>query len=174
MTEDNGHLNVLQQLEAGRIDVEEALRRLDEPSAPTAPAMRRSQSWWLIPLAVGMAVLGGGGLLASRGGAWWILAVPLMVVGIVLTVLAAASSNSPWIFIRVRPAGGRTMRVWVPIPLRAAVWGIEFARPWVPSLAATVVDDVLLTLERELGSERNLVIDVDEAGYGERVRVSYE
>jgi len=174
MAEDGTHLNVLQQLEDGSIDVDEALRRLEEPLAPVAPAPRRSQSWWLIPLAVGMAFLGGGGLLASLGGAWWILAVPLLVIGTGVTVLAAVSGSSPWIFIRVRPPGGRQLRVWIPIPVRAAAWGIEFARPWVPSLAATVVDEVLVTLERELGSGQDLVIDVDEAGDGERVRVSFE
>jgi hypothetical protein len=171
---DKARLNVLQQLDDGSIDVDEALRRLDEPPVPAASAPRRSHSWWLIPLAVGMAFLGGGGLLASLGGAWWIPAVPLLGIGIGVTVLAAGSSDSPWIFIRVRPAGTRPRRVWVPIPVRAAAWMIEIARPWVPSLGATAVDDVLLTLERELGSDRDLVIDVDETGGGERVRVSYE
>ncbi len=37
MTESGATLNVLQQLEEGHIDVDEALRRLDEAPAPTPP-----------------------------------------------------------------------------------------------------------------------------------------
>jgi hypothetical protein len=48
------------------------------------------------------------------------------------------------------------------------------ARPWLPNLTASSIDEVLLSLERELGQERDLIIEVDEAGEGERVRVSFE
>jgi hypothetical protein len=44
----------------------------------------------------------------------------------------------------------------------------------MPPLAATSVDELLLSLEDELGSERDLIIEVDESGDGERVRVSFE
>jgi hypothetical protein len=177
MTESRASLNVLQQLEEGRIDVDEALRRLDEaPAAPLPgePATRRSRTWWLIPLAIGMALLGGGGWFGSLGGGWWILAVPLLFLGIVVTMLAAASSQSPWAYVRIRPAGSPGTRLWIPIPIRAAVWAVQFARPWMPPLAASSVDELLLSLQDELGSERDLIIEVDESGEGERVRVSYE
>jgi hypothetical protein len=177
MTESSPSLNVLQQLEEGHIDVDEALRRLDGAPAPTPPGAstaRGARTWWLIPLAIGMAFLGAGGWLASQGGGWWILAVPLLFIGIVVTVLAAASSQSPWAFVRVRPAASPQTRIWIPIPIRAAVWAVQIARPWIPPLAATSVDELLLSLEGELGSERDLIIEVDESGEGERVRVSYE
>ena len=177
MTETGASLNVLQQLEEGRIDVDEALRRLEE--APAAAilgesARRRSRTWWLIPLAIGMAFLGAGGWLASQGGGWWVLALPLLLLGIVVTVLAAASSQSPWAYVRIRPAGSPQTRLWIPVPIRAAIWAVQFARPWMPPLAATSVDELLLSLEDELGSQRDLVIEVDESGDGERVRVSFE
>jgi hypothetical protein len=174
MTEDKSQLGVLQELEEGRIDVREAVRRLEEPTVPTTGGARRSRNWWLIPLAFGMAFLGGGGWLGSLGGWWWLLAVPLLLVGTLLTVLASASSTSPWIFVRVRHRGGRPVHVWVPIPVRAAAWAIKMARPWVPGLDTTAIDELLMTLEGELGSERDLVIEVDD-GYGdERVRVDFE
>lgn len=47
MTETGASLNVLQQLEEGRIDVDEALRRLEEAPAaapPGEPAARRSRT----------------------------------------------------------------------------------------------------------------------------------
>lgn len=177
MTETSASLDVLQQLEEGRIDVDEALRRLgNEPPAapPGESAARRSRTWWLIPLAIGMSFLGAGGWFGSQGGAWWILGVPLLFLGIVVTVLAAASSQSPWAFVRIRSAGSPGARLWIPIPIRAAVWAVQFARPWMPPLAATSVDELLLSLEDELGSERDLIIEVDESGDGERVRVSFE
>ena len=177
MTETGASLNVLQQLEEGRIDVDEALRQLGEVPTETPsgePAARRTRTWWLVPLAVGMAFLGAGGWLASQGGGWWILAVPLLFLGIVVTVLAAASSQSPWAYVRIRPARSPGTHFWIPVPIRAAVWAVQFARPWMPPLAATSVDELLLSLEDELGSERDLIIEVDESGDGERVRVSYE
>lgn len=177
MTEDNANLDVLQQLEDGRIDIEEALRRLDEaPASRAAPPRgeRRSHAWWLVPLAIGMAFLGAGGWSASVGGAWWILAVPLLLIGILLTILAAASSQPPWVFVRVRRAGRSQARVWIPIPIRAAGWALQIARPWVPPPAASGMTDVLRSLEDELGAGRDLVIDVDESGDEEHVRVSFE
>jgi hypothetical protein len=177
MTESRTSLHVLQQLEEGRIDVDEAVRRLDAPPAAgprTDAAARRSRTWWLVPLAIGMAFLGAGGWLASQAGAWWVAGIPLLLVGVVLTVLAAASSQSPWASVRLRSAGGPGTRLWLPIPIRAAAWAVPFARPWMPPLAATSVDDLLLSLEEELGSGRDLIIEVDESGEGERVRVSFE
>lgn len=177
MTEGNANLDVLQQLEDGRIDLEEAVRRLEQaPATRSTPTRgeRHPQAWWLIPLAIGMALLGAGGWSASAGGAWWILAVPLLLIGSLLTVLAAARSQSPWVYLRVRQAGRGRARVWIPIPIRAAVWALQIARPWVPALNATGVDEVLQSLEQELGAEGDLVIEVDESGDDERVRVSFE
>jgi len=177
MTDSRASLNVLQQLEEGRIDVEEALRRLDEVPAAVPggePAARHSRTWWLIPLAIGMTFLGAWGWLGSHGGGWLILGAPLLFLGILVTVLAAAGSQSPWAHVRIRPAGSPGTRLWIPIPIRAAVWAVQLARPWMPPLAATSVDELLLSLEGELGSERDLIIEVDESGEGERVRVSFE
>lgn len=174
MTEERSQLGVLQELEDGRIDVHEAVRRLEHQPASRTSEARRTRSWWLIPLAVGMALLGGGGSLASLGGWWWILAAPLMALGTLLTVLAAVSSTSPWVFVRVREGGARPVRLWIPIPVRAAAWAIQMARRWVRRLDTTSIDELLLTLERELGSDRDLVIDGDDVAGGERVRVDYE
>jgi hypothetical protein len=174
MTADKSQLGVLQALEDGRIDVQEAVRRLEDQPARRASKERRSQGWWLIPLVVGMAFLGGGGFLASLGGWWWVLAIPLLLLGTLLVVLAAGSSTSPWIFVRVREDSLRPVRVWVPVPVRAAAWGIRIARPWVRGMDMTAVDELLLTLERELGSDRDLVIDVDDVAGSERVRVDFE
>ena len=174
MSETNSQLGVLQELEEGRIDIQEAVRRLEEPPAPRMSKTRRSRSWWLIPLAAGMAFLGAGGWLGSLGGWWWVPAVPLLTLGTLLTILASASSTSPWIFVRVRNASSRPLHVWIPIPVRAAAWMIKMARPWAHGLDTTSIDELLLTLEGELGSERDLVIDVDAGAGGERVRVDFE
>jgi hypothetical protein len=174
MTPEKSQLEVLEALEEGRIDVQEAVRRLESAPARAADKPRRSQGWWLVPLAVGMAFLGGGGFLGSLGSWWWLAAIPLLLLGTLLTVLAAVSNSSPWIFVRVREGGRRAKRVWVPIPVRIAAWGVQFARPWVRGLDMTGVDELVLTLERELGSDHDLVIDVDDVAGGERVRVDFE
>jgi len=173
MTAERSKLGVLQALEDGRIDVQEAVRRLESEPARAGDKPRRSRGWWLIPLAVGMAFLGGGGFLASLGSWWWLAAIPLLLLGTLLTVLAAASNSSPRIFIRVREGGRRAKRVSIPIPVRIAAWGVRIARPWVHGMDMTVVDELLLTLERELGTDHDLVIDVDDVAGGERVRVDF-
>ncbi len=174
MSDDETQLGVLQELEEGRIDVQEAVRRLEEPPVPRASKPRRSQSWWLIPLAAGMAFLGGGGWLGSLGGWWWLLAVPLLLLGTLLTVLASATSTSPWVVVRVRNRNNRPLQLWVPIPVRAAGWMIKIARPWAHGLDTTSIDELLLTLEAELASDRDLVIDVADVAGGEHVRVNFE
>jgi hypothetical protein len=171
MTADKSKLGVLQALEDGRIDVQEAIRRLESAPENAGNKPRRSQGWWLILLAVGMAFLGGGGFLASLAGWWWLAAIPLLLVGTLLTVLAAASNSSPWIFIRVREGGRRGKRVSIPIPVRIATWSVRIARPWVRGMDMTAVDELLLSLDHELGIDHDLVIDVDGAAGSERVRV---
>ena len=174
MSEDGSQLGVLQELEEGRIDVSEAIRRLEEPPVSRVRKPRRSQSWWLIPLAAGMAFLGAGGTLGSLGGWWWLLAVPLLLVGTLLTVLASASSTSPWVLVRVRNTDSRPLHLWIPIPVRAAAWMVKIARPWAHGLDRTSIDELLLTPEAELGSDRDLVIDVADVAGGEHVPVNLE
>lgn len=174
MSEDESQLGLLQELEEGRINVHEAIRRLEEPPVSRASKPRRSQSRWLIPLAAGMAFLGAGGTLGSLGGWWWSLAVPLLLLGTLLTVLASASSTSPWVLVRVRNRDSRPLHLWIPIPVRAAAWMIQIARPWAHGLDRTSIDELLLTLEAELGPDRDLVIDVADMAGGEHVRVNLE
>jgi hypothetical protein len=169
MSEERSQLGVLQALEDGHIDVQEAVRRLESTSVGKA---RRSQRWWLIPLAAGMVFLGGGGLLGAQGGWWWLGAVPLLLIGTLLTVLAASSSTSSWIRVHVREGRQRPVNVWIPV--RIAAWGVQIARPWVRGMDMTAIDELLLTLERELGSDHDLVIDVDDLTGSERVRVDFE
>jgi len=168
MSDDRSEMGVLQALEDGRIDVQEAVRRLE------AGKPRRSEWWWLIPLGVGMAFLGGGGALGSLGGWWWLAGAPLLLLGTLLTIVAAATSASPWIFVRVREGSGRPKRIWVPVPVRAAAWGVRIARPWVHGMDMSAVDELLETLERELGGDHDLVIDVDDVAGVERVQVDFE
>ncbi len=174
MSEEGTQLGVLQELEEGRIDVPEAIRRLEEPPMSRASKPRRSQTWWLIPLAAGMAFLGAGGTLGSLGGWWWLLAVPLLLLGTLLSVLALASSTSPWVLVRVHNRDSRPLHLWIPFPVRAAAWMIKIVRPWVHGLDVTSIDELLLTLEAEMGSDRDLVIDVADVAGGEHVRVNLE
>ena len=51
---------------------------------------------------------------------------------------------------------------------------IKIARPWAHGLDTTSIDELLLTLEAELASDRDLVIDVADVAGGEHVRVNFE
>jgi len=120
---DAERLKVLEQLESGELDFDQALGELigaatsDEVSeAP--PARRRS---WLLPFYFGVVAIGGGIVLANQGGGWWLLAAPLLLGGAVLTLLALASTRSPWLHVRIHnPERNwpRTIGFSIPIPFR--------------------------------------------------------
>ena len=124
---------LLQDVEEGRIDVAEAIRRLEageplgEPHDPVE--MNESEAlpsqwrqWWWIPFSVGVAIAAAGYGLSTLGGWWWVCAGPALFVGLLLMLLMLISSRSPWVHIRVhtgeeewpRNLPGRAIRRTVP------------------------------------------------------------
>jgi len=169
---------ILNDLEAGRIDVGRALEQLGESAeaaevAPTVPAARGWRDWWLVPLAASLALTALGGWAASRQGWWWLLAFPALLVGIFGLVASVISRGSPWVHVRVRsrrPSGDR-FSISLPVPVRLVAWGLQIAGPWVPGLDRTSVDDLLMALDGNITEESPLYVLVDDDEDGERVEV---
>ena len=60
-----------------------------------------------------------------------------------------------------------------PLPLTLAAWALRIAQPFVPRLADTGVDDLLIALrDGELGDEP-IAIDVQDDDRGEHVQVYF-
>ncbi len=179
-------MDVLQQLEQGQIDVEEAERLLMEqvPSVekdadwPDAQDPIQTRSWWLILFAIGFGFLVFGWGVATLGGWWWLCAGPLLLLGAVLAVLGVGTMHSPWAHLRIFEHRGRRshkINIKLPIPTRFAAWGLKNFGHYVTGLDRTGVDEILLALdelEDNLLQGPPILIDITDGDNGERVEVT--
>lgn len=173
------HGSILDELEEGRIGVDEALRRLEgQDSAQTdkAPpvAAGGGRGWWLIPFWIGFGLTALGGWLAALGGGWWFGAVPLLLVGIPLMTLGAISRTSPWVHVRIRAAeDARTRRIAIslPIPVRLVAWIARAFGHRIPGLDDTALDELMMALDGDVSAESPLTIEINDDEDGERIQV---
>jgi len=179
-------MDVLQKLDQGQIDVEEAERLLMEqtPSEKrdsdwsVSEDQLRTRSWWLILFAIGFGFLVFGWGVATLGGWWWLLAGPLLLVGIVLAFLGVVSMQSPWAHIRIYDnKGSRSYKFsfGLPIPIRMATWGLRNFGHYAPQLDRTDVDEILLALdelESNLAQGPPIFVDITDGDNGEHIEVN--
>lgn len=180
--------DILRQLESGEIDVDEAVRRLEEEEAAGEAAVQAEtaesgfkapkqwQNWWMIPMMVGLVALVGGYLLSQLGGWWWACAAPTLFLGLAVVTLAAASINSPWVHVRVKSkekGAGSNVRVSLPIPLGLTGFFLRrFGHFAGDALDKTMVDEILVALEGDLKKGGDpIYIEVDDDESGEIVEV---
>ena len=193
---DDAYLKILQMIQDGTISAEEGARLLDalgqgpqladrsagevmpnEGAAATAPVGRPSWArWaWVYPLAAGLGLLAIAGIftgLVMRDGrqlGWLACTLPPMVLGALVMALAWWSRDARWLHVRVRD-GVKRINISLPLPLRLAAWGVRMARPWVPQLQDTAVDELILSLAEADSREGILAVEVNE-GADEQVRV---
>ncbi|HUW13711.1 MAG TPA: hypothetical protein VM537_28570 [Anaerolineae bacterium] len=198
---DQAQHKILHMIQDGAISAEEAERLLaamdidespDDPSQEEAEAeqppsaaaetkRRGAPGWWR---RVWPYVMGAGLTLAgvavvftvpiARGDSspgWLACTLPLMIFGILLAALTWWSRTAPWVHVRVREENQR-VNISLPLPLGLAAWGVRVARPWVPQLRETAVDEVLLSLaDMDFEGQEMLVVEVDDDETGEKVEV---
>jgi hypothetical protein len=183
MKNDSDRMEVLNRLEAGEINAEEAIAALGKEEdvaegehfvGKNVVSDHRWRFWWLIPFSLGIAGTAAGLGLSQLGGWWWICAGPLLVVSVTVVIVAAVTSQSPWVHLRVRTGaedGHRRFNLHLPIPLRLTAWGLRVFGNNIPGLDDTAVDDLLLGLEGNLSSETPIRIEVHNGEDGEHVEV---
>jgi len=193
--QDLDRLGILSQVEAGQIGVEEALRRLegmpehaedDEPGAEAETFAASSASdftplayehWKWLFLAAALAITAFGGWLGMLGGWWWLFGGPTLFLGVFLLTLAAATSQSPWLHIRVntgQDAWPRKIWLSIPVPIRMAAWGLRTWGPKIKGLQDTGVDELLLAMQGNISKDQPLVVEVeDDPVSGERIQVFF-
>jgi hypothetical protein len=151
-------LKVLEQLESGELDFDQALGELigaakedsSEAASEAPPTRKRWRLWWLLPFYFGVVAIGGGIVLANQGGGWWLLAVPLLLGGAVLTLLALASTRSPWLHVRIHNPERkwpRTIGFSIPIPFRFAAWAMRSFGTLIPNVDEQAVAELLMAFE---------------------------
>jgi len=150
---------------------------VDEATQPLpAGPPRWVRQIWIYPLAGGVLLLALTGVVTAllvQGGdrlGWLVCSLPLMVFGALVVALAWWSRTARWLHVRIHDAGTR-INFSLPLPLRPVAWLARLARPWVPQLRDTVIDELILSLA-ELGEEDVLALEVNE-GEGEEVWVYF-
>lgn len=182
------HMRVLELIDRGEISVEEGVRRLEalagagEGAHPSARAATRP-AWvrwvWQAVFWSGVGVLAGGGLLVTAvyagevAAGWLVWGWVLFALGLLGMMLGWWLQRAHWLFVRVRRSDGPNVLVALPLPLGPIAWGLRLARPFVPQLEDTAVDELILAMREEMRHGQPLRVEVDEGEGGERVQVYF-
>lgn len=187
---------VLELLGQGQIGVGEAerllhaLTRSEQPmseeaaatAGPVAEAMPDGvpEGWrrfWVWPLLAGGVVLLVGALImglvyATGAAAQWLVCGWLpMILGLVVMGMAWWSRTATWLHLRVNQRDGSRVAISLPLPLTLAVFALRIARPYVPRLKNTGVDELILALRDGHTGDQPLFIDVQDEEEGEHVQI---
>jgi hypothetical protein len=159
--------------------VDEKPRR--EPDPEITRVAEKGRRLWYVPLAAGIVlmVLGGfimyGTIHPTGFSAWfYCLGLPVLLLGVAVTAVGAASRTSRWIFLHVeQKPGERPQRIvfGFPLPLRLTAWFLRTFRSYIPDLERTSADEILVALEETTSTDAPLVVNVDEGDDGEKVQV---
>ncbi len=183
MNEDQDAMNVLSSLEGGKIDVNQALTMLEGGEEQEQPRRVEEPSrsgnwrlWWSIVLGIGTALVAGAAGLAVLGGWWWLCAGPMLFLGILLLIMASVTYDSHWASVRIMTGAQswpRDILLSVPVPIGLAAWILKNFGQFIPGLARTQVDELLVglgELEETISQSEMITIEVDGED-GEHVEV---
>jgi CHASE2 domain-containing sensor protein len=96
-----------------------------------------------------------------------------MILGLLVMGLAWWSRYATWLHLRVHEGDGRRVAISLPVPLTLAAWVLRIARPFVPQLENTAVDEVILALRDSKTGDQPLMIDIDDEESGEKVQIYF-
>jgi hypothetical protein len=197
--DNTGTLGILQQLERGEINADEAETRLTAPppiarvDAPPFDPMV-IPSWlkqiWVTALIAGVVVvLFGAWIIAATVHTnilWFLLGLPSVLLGSLLIAIGAGAFSGHWLYVNVEESRKRhhTIRFALPFPtgmIRLGLWIARFVQPHPHARVRVSTsnskfdalwedpDEFINALERELREGRGITVDVDAAD--ERVQV---
>ncbi len=190
--EQSDTLGILKQLERGEITSEQAdarldaptVARMDEPPMDLERAPRWMRRLWIYFLVSGLVGVGIGAwiIVATRTNVLWFLCgLPILLLGALITGLAASADSMHWLYVNVDESGRRHKRVRVAIPfpfgLVRLVFGVaklfgRHPKAQMKFRSATKnipldwadIDAFLDAIERELREHRGVTVDVDDKG----------
>ncbi len=134
---------------------------------------------WVYPLGAGLVLLLVGGTVVSamhqqqRVNAWtWLCGWIPLFVGLSVVTLAAWARTAHWIHLRVRDHGEH-VALSFPLPLGLAAAVVRVARPFVPRLRDTAIDEAILAVRDGLQGNEDITIDVQDDEEGESVQIDF-
>ncbi|NSW53513.1 MAG: hypothetical protein HPY85_13495 [Anaerolineae bacterium] len=144
------------------------------------PAQFRRFKWvwvWVMISGVIITLLGAFGMYngyeqAGLGWGFWLSWIPLLL-GIIITTLALATSNSMWLHVRVNTGEDewpRRIAISLPLPMFLLRLGMRMGKFELDGLGKFGVNDVDALLKAIQDSDVPLTVHVDEGG-GEKVEV---
>jgi hypothetical protein len=134
---------------------------------------------WVYPLGAGLVLLLVGAAVVTtmhqqlRLNVWtWLCGWIPLFVGLLVVTLAAWARTAHWIHLRVRDHGEH-IALSFPLPLGLAAVAVRVARPFVPRLRDTAVDEAILALRDGLQGNEDITIDVRDDEEGESVQIDF-
>ena len=138
-----------------------------------------ARPFWMYPLGGGLVLLLVGGTVVTtmhqqqRVNAWtWLCGWIPLFVGLSVVTLAAWARTAHWVHLRVRDHG-QHIALSLPLPLGLAAVAMRVARPFVPQLRDTAVDEAILALREGLQGNEDITIDVQDDEEGESVHIDF-
>jgi len=191
-------MRILKQIETGEISAEEAVHQLNalaqlppakaepeseplppepEPKPATPPEVPKGLAhFWMYPLWAGVATIVVGAILlyavyGALGSVWLSLCGwPIFASGVLITAVAWWLRTARWVHVRV--TGKERVAISLPLPIKLTAWVIKIARPFVPQLKDTGVDEVITSLADTLDQDgQPLYVNVDDDETGEHVQI---
>ncbi len=188
----SNHLDILQRLDSGEIDINAAVRMLEDtpdseasqgtsgisqaPDAGKAVSQKMRFNAWLVMFGIGVGLSALGGWLASIGGWWWLCAGLLLFLGLTVLILAVLALNSPWVHVHINTGQEewpQRIKISIPLPIRAASWGLRIFGSHISGLDKTAVDELLLALDGLRLDETPVCIEVNQENSGEKIQVYF-
>ena len=190
MDDRQGTTEILEQLEDGEINVDEAIQQITEQNLPQVVDVEEPsevfspppkwRAWWVIPSSIGFGITVAGLGVASLGGWWWLLAVPLLFIGIIVMLVGVLSIRAPWVHIRVdtgQESWPKRITISLPLPLGMVSWCLREFGHFVPvgserkDMNLAEVGRMLDAMKGSISSENPLFVEVHDEESGEHVTV---
>jgi hypothetical protein len=137
----------------------------------------RTRHYWIYGLAAGMLVMLAGGAVVSaayqqeRITLWtWLFGWIPFSLGLATITIAVWARTAPWVHLRILGPSDRVV-LGFPVPLRLAALVLSVARPWIPKLRDTAIDEAILVLADGLADDQPIMIEVNEQDKGEHVQI---
>jgi hypothetical protein len=186
-------LTILQQLEDGKIDAQEALRLFEsEPQPDTTadavtttrapdPAIQKWKRWWRLPFGIGVGVtVIGAALMYAALNTWGVgfgvfFASLIFFCGAIIMALGAWARTARWIHVRVdtgKKKFPRHIAISFPISARLISWGVRFAAKRKNVNASDrlrAVSEVIAMLDEGVSPDAPLYVEANQGK--ERVQV---
>ncbi|MBI5349820.1 MAG: hypothetical protein HZB77_10980 [Chloroflexi bacterium] len=188
----HNRMTILQQLDDGKIDAQEALRLFESEPEPDAPAdavtttripdpsIQKWKRWWRMPFGFGVGVtVIGAALMYSALNAWGVgfgvfFASILFFIGVIIMALAWWSRSARWLHVRVDTGEDKFpqhIAISFPIPTCVVSWAVKFSarKNLNASDKFRTVSEMIAMMDQGVSSDAPLFVEVNEGK--ERVQV---